>query len=72
MSLLVIFYVLALRVADGLANAEETSRRETPRDLPVTRSHFAEKVTGGRLGNSGLMPFVPTVSRESRAAAFSA
>jgi hypothetical protein len=65
MSLLVIFYVLALRVADGFANAEETSRRKTLRDLPVTRSHFAEKISGGGLGASGLMPFTRTVSGES-------
>jgi hypothetical protein len=38
---------MALRMADGFANAEDTSRRKTLRDLTATRSHLAEEITGG-------------------------
>lgn len=54
MSLLVIFYFMALRVAEGFAKAEATPRRKSIRDLPATQSNYAEKIVGGRSRYSGI------------------
>jgi hypothetical protein len=50
MSLLVIFYVLALRVVDNFSSDEARPRARTLPDLPVTRSDAAGKIVGGSSG----------------------
>jgi hypothetical protein len=61
MSLLVIFYVLALRVVDNFSRDEARPRARTLPDLPMTRSEASRKIVGGSSGRRrGVIAFAVT------------